>query len=396
MNLKWYILCLIEYVALNLLFYISQYLHDKQRKVSGVIMLSNKVKFLRVVAAAGLIGTTLVSQAGAVCAKPDPSAIDWACVDVYLTPSTKLIDLDSVSFKINSSPSAYYTSDNSLNEASVLTKFLLGVSSEPSVPPTTTPSVFLLYGLNGQSFTPSINPLFRTSYFFTQEMYPSFTNDLASFGVSRINSLDTIFVNASDISIKTQYVINNGAVTIDNGFPLDLTIAGVGTGIVTSTPAGIICSSGICRYPFSIGTPVALTAAPTNGSCLTTISCPGGTINSNTCNVSLYDPTVTNSVSATFSPSNAAVKKSTTLESSSADSQFCALQEALDTATTGSSVLSREGSISADIVLNRSNTSLVMKGSYANYAAASTGFTTISGSLTIQQGTLTVDKVAVF
>ncbi len=354
-----------------------------------------RVRLLGLVATVGFIGSALVSQASAACAKPNPSATDWACVDVYLTPSTKLVNLDLVSFKINNSPSAFYASDVSLNEASLLTKFLGGFSDVPSVPPTTTNSVFLIYGFNGQHFTPTTNPLFSTSYYFTPGSYPAFTNDLASFGVGRFDSVDTVPVNASDIAFKTQYVLNNGTVTIDNGFPLDLTIAGGGTGTVTSTPAGIICSNGTCRYPFSIGTPVALTASPINGSCLTALSCPGGTINSNICNVSLYDPTITNSVSATFAPSNAATKKPATPESSPADSQFCAIQEAFDAAATGSSVLTRDGSPASNLVMNRSNTNLTLKGSYADYAAASTGFTTVSGSLTIQQGTLTVDKVAI-
>ena len=360
------------------------------------MFLQNKIKLFGLVASLGIVCTVSVSQANAACTSPDPAAIDWACVEVYLTPSAKLVDLDLVSFKINNSPSAFYASDVSLNEASLLTKNLGGFSDVPSVPPTSTNSVFLSYGLNGQYFTPSINPLFRTSYFFTPGSYPAFTNDLAGFGVFKFNSVDAVLVDASDITLKTQYVLNNGAVTIDNGFPLDLTIAGGGTGTVISTPAGIICSNGTCRYPFSIGTPVALTATPTNGSCLTTLSCPGGTINSNACNVSLYDPTVTSSVSATFAPSNAATKKPTTLESSPADSQFCTIQEAFDAAATGSSVLSRDGVLAANLVMNRSNTNLALKGSYTDYAAASTGFTTVSGSLSIQQGTLTVDKVAIF
>ncbi len=339
-----------------------------------------------------VFGSSSLSQAVVACPSPGPSVTNWACVDMYLTPSPKLVGLDIVAFKITNSQGAVYASDSSINEASVLAR----LDAFSQFPPALTNSVFLWYGkINGPHFTPAASPSFRVSYYFTPGEYPVFANDISVFAADSYITSDTIPVNANDVTLKTQYVLNNGATIIDNGFPLDLAITGSGTGTVTSSPAGISCSGGTCRYPFSISTPVTLTATPTNGSCFSAFTYTGvatsstvGSTNSNPYNISSYDPTSTSTVTAQFSPSNAAI-------TSPSPAEYCTLQEAVIAASTGSNVLVRSGVLSNTLVMNRSNTTLTLKGGYTDFASTSSGFTSLSGPLTIQQGTLVVDSIAV-
>jgi hypothetical protein len=51
-----------------------------------------------------------------------------------------------------------------------------------------------------------------------------------------------------------------------SGITLTVTFQGNGTGTVTSSPLGLSCASSPCAGSFASGTPVTLTAAPTNGS----------------------------------------------------------------------------------------------------------------------------------
>ncbi|MSN25640.1 MAG: hypothetical protein GJV46_07175 [Geobacter sp.] len=356
----------------------------------------NRINLIGLFAMVAVFGTSSLALAATTCPSPNPAATNWACVDMYLTPSPKLVGLDLVAFKVNNTQGAVYASDSSINEASVLARQLEPFSL---VPPALTNSVFLWYGtINGPHFTPTANPSFRISYYFTSGLYPVFTNDLSLFAVDVYNDpMNTIPTSANDVTLKTQYVLNNGATIIDNGFPLDLAITGSGTGTVTSSPAGISCSGGTCRYPFSISNPVTLTATPTNGSCFSAFTYTGvttsstvsvGSTNSNPYNISSYDPTSTSSVTAQFLPSNAAI-------TSPSPTEYCTLQEAVNAASTGSSVMVRSGVLSNTLVMNRSNTTLTLKGGYTDFASTSSGFTSLSGPLTIQQGTLVVDSIAV-
>jgi uncharacterized repeat protein (TIGR03803 family) len=76
-------------------------------------------------------------------------------------------------------------------------------------------------------------------------------------------------------------------------FPLTVSLAGTGTGTVTSSPSGINCGA-VCSNTFISGT-VTLTATPTNGSIFSGWS--GACTGAGTCNVNL---TSAQSVTATF------------------------------------------------------------------------------------------------
>ena len=78
-----------------------------------------------------------------------------------------------------------------------------------------------------------------------------------------------------------------------SSFTVTVSLAGTGTGSVTSNPPGLACTSGSCNQSFT--TPVTLTATPTVGSTFAGWS-GGGCSGSGTCSVSS-----TQSVTATFS-----------------------------------------------------------------------------------------------
>ena len=75
-----------------------------------------------------------------------------------------------------------------------------------------------------------------------------------------------------------------------------VTPAGLGSGVVTSTPAGISCPGTICGAQFTVGSTVALTATPNSGSSFG--GWTGCTSSTNTC--SLTVPAGTANVIATF------------------------------------------------------------------------------------------------
>ncbi len=84
-------------------------------------------------------------------------------------------------------------------------------------------------------------------------------------------------------------------------YAMNVTVAGTGTGTVTSNPVGISCP-GTCTYLFNYNQSVTLTAAGTLGSTFTGWSGTGGCSGSSTtCTVPM---TVARDVTATFTPGN--------------------------------------------------------------------------------------------
>jgi len=78
-------------------------------------------------------------------------------------------------------------------------------------------------------------------------------------------------------------------------FNIAITLSGIGTGTVTSTPSGINCPTD-CFSAFPVGTTVALTATPTGGSTFGGWSSNCSTTNANVCTVN-----ATGTLDATFS-----------------------------------------------------------------------------------------------
>lgn len=342
----------------------------------------NRKKISLSFAVLGIIGSASVSMASTTCPNPDSTAsvTNWACVEMYLTPSpsTFFSNIQGVQFQINNSPTTTLFSATNINEAAALDFFL----TNPTLPAVTDATV-AVGAMYSTTFASSTAPLFKFGYGLSEGVYPRFTIDPVNL------VFDPMSVTTENIILKTEYVLNNDTVSIVNGFPLDLNVGGSGTGTVTSSPAGITCNSGTCRYPFTIASLVTLTAASGSGSCFSGWSCPGGTINSNACTISSYNPTVTTAATALFNLTAAAI-------AGQLMTQHCTLQEAVNIAPNGSSILARADTLPENLLINRNNTTLTIKGGYSDFTLASTGFTTLAGSLTVQQGALIVEKLAVF
>ena len=92
-------------------------------------------------------------------------------------------------------------------------------------------------------------------------------------------------------------------VTAANAGVVNTTLRGAGTGRVVSNPSGIDCP-GSCSKTVAIGTPVALTATPTNGSVF--IGWMGAGCSGNATNCT-FNAAASNDVSATFAPAGTMV-----------------------------------------------------------------------------------------
>jgi hypothetical protein len=122
----------------------------------------------------------------------------------------------------------------------------------------------------------------------------SFTR--ATFNSGLTNSIATGDISGDDFPdvIVTNYGLNAIRVLINTAQPvpvLTVTLAGNGSGNVTSNPAGIECP-GTCLWPFDVGTVVSLTATESNGSTFSGWS--GACSGTGACNVTMdTDQTVT-------------------------------------------------------------------------------------------------------
>jgi hypothetical protein len=105
--------------------------------------------------------------------------------------------------------------------------------------------------------------------------------------------------NAVGVLACLTALVGGAAVAAADGPPvqttLTVTVAGDGSGTVTSSPAGIDCTTGTCTAPFDLTTPVTLTATPSAGSAFTGFA--GGACAGQTCTVPMSADTM---VTASF------------------------------------------------------------------------------------------------
>jgi len=160
-------------------------------------------------------------------------------------------------------------------------------------------------------------------------------------------------------------------------YPLSITLAGTGGGTVTSDPAAITCTSGLCQALFNYGTPVNLPQAPDAVSTFTGWS--GACTGSGDCSVTMNAP---NSVTATFTRAPNAKIGST---------GYGTLEAAYAAATTGDAILALDTELAENLLCNQGKT-IMLKGGYnASYSG-------LSGLPTVLKGTLkiTTDRLNVY
>jgi hypothetical protein len=161
---------------------------------------------------------------------------------------------------------------------------------------------------------------------------------------------------------------------------LTVTLGGNGSGTVTSIPAGIACSSGLCSSLFTGGDTVALVAAPGVGSLFS--SWGEGCSGSGACSLTL---TANALVAATFT---------SPLPVRIGPISYPNLQSAYDAATSGDVIMLKEGLLAGSLQATAGKIVTVKGGYSPSYAAYGTP-SIIQGVLMLGQGSVILDDVAV-
>lgn len=165
---------------------------------------------------------------------------------------------------------------------------------------------------------------------------------------------------------------------------LSVTFGGSGSGMVTSTPAGIQCNIN-CSALFSAAAQITLTAAPYEYMSFSAWS-GSGCSGSSTCSITLNaDSTVT----ATFNKDTA---HAVYLPDTSA--YYTSLQAAYNAALSGITIKTWGTTYSENLICNQNKTIFIMGGYNQGYTSQ-TGSTVLSGTLTLSQGTIVVEKLVI-
>jgi hypothetical protein len=161
---------------------------------------------------------------------------------------------------------------------------------------------------------------------------------------------------------------------------LTVTLQGTGSGIVTSDPAGFMCSTGTCNALFDSGSGIKLGARPG------TISTFGGW--SGACS-GYADCTLTmtenRTVNAAFNPAPKAKNPRTAIE-------YTTLQTAYSEAQPGDILWLLEDLFTFDWTLGKN---LSLMGGYNGAFSAPVGYTALQGTLEFQYGSVVVDRLIV-
>jgi len=171
----------------------------------------------------------------------------------------------------------------------------------------------------------------------------------------------------------------NGVVLVDT--LLKLIIQGTGGGSVNSSPTGIHCTSGTCQAYYYPGAPVTLTALPSSDSVVSwSDACAGCT--GVTCNITATggDP-----CGVLFSLAPLARIGATGYDT---------LQAAYDAAADGAAIMAREYLFPAPLTCKLTK-SVSIKGGYNQPYASQTGYTAVTGLVTIGTGAITVDRIVI-
>jgi hypothetical protein len=172
-----------------------------------------------------------------------------------------------------------------------------------------------------------------------------------------------------------------GSTTITRIPKLDVTRAGTGDGSVTSSPDGLDCPSQ-CLNLFPHNSGVTLTAHPVSDSLFSGWSACGGT---GACGVTMGGD---RTVIATFDYVKPARIEGVT------PAYFDGIGEAYSHLIAGGTIRARDFLFTEDLLLNR-GMAVAIYGGYDIHYSATSGCSTIKGSLTVQSGSLTVRSIVI-
>ena len=167
-------------------------------------------------------------------------------------------------------------------------------------------------------------------------------------------------------------------------YTMGVTFPGTGSGTVTSSPTGINCNTD-CSHGFTAGSPVTLSATAGEFSVFTGWS-NGCTGTGNCSTVANADRTVT----ATFS-------MDTAHKARIGSNYYQTLTQAYTAASSSGSVVTEASATEFVENLNCNGAkNITIKGGYkGNYSSNSDGYTTLDGVLTIEKGSLTLERLII-
>jgi len=165
---------------------------------------------------------------------------------------------------------------------------------------------------------------------------------------------------------------------------LAVTISGSGTGTVTSSPAGISCTTGTCSAPFAAGSSVTLMATPSSNSLFNgwSGSC------TNTAGDCVLTMDTAKYVTASF------VILPPVRIAAPPGSYYWFLADAVSVVPTGETIQTQATILTENVALRRA-VSVFINGGYDSSYSSVIGRTILHGKLAISQGRLTVKNLAI-
>jgi hypothetical protein len=196
------------------------------------------------------------------------------------------------------------------------------------------------------------------------------------------------FKAANDSSNPTDFLVDDVTVAVTTmssaSYSLAVALSGSGQGSVHSTPAGIACDSGACTARFTANATVGLKATSDNNSLfsLWTGACNGTNDN---CSVTMDSNKAVTAIFINVAPA---------CINGPNPRYFNRLQTAFNEATNNSIVLARIYDFNEDLALNK-GIGITLKGGYDTNYAVTSEFSSLTGTLTIVSGAMTVDRLLI-
>lgn len=212
-------------------------------------------------------------------------------------------------------------------------------------------------------------------------------NGIAATVTAASSNLLTVTVPATATTGSISVTTAGGTYAYWQSFTIlnELTVAVVGGagGTVTSSPAGIACTTSNCIADFNQGTVIDLIATAGGGYRFKTWSgaCTGTT---SPCLLTLSSD---KSVTATFEQ---------LLYIKNGTNYYSTLQNAFDVALNNEVIqVQAQTFTDLDLVFNRPGVQVKFKGGYDNAFTSNSGYTTLDGKLSIRDGALLVEKIII-
>ena len=180
--------------------------------------------------------------------------------------------------------------------------------------------------------------------------------------------------------LPASQVTSNVQATTSTNATLTVTSAGSGNGTVNSSPAGITCP-GDCTETVTSGTPFSLYASPDWKSVFAGWS--GACTGTGTCDITMDS---SKGVTAIFNV-NPLVRMP-------GPTYYATIQEAYNVANNGDVIEARDQTFTEDLVFARS-ISVKLDGGKDDTYSGSTGYTSVNGSLSIVNGSVTINNLII-